>query len=388
MIKNKLEAMEFIVENDVKFIRLQFCDIFGTLKNVSITSTQIDQAFSDGIGFNELSVKGFETDNAGHNELLLFPDIATMNVLPCFFCDIKRHDGTIFESSSRNILKETMKRAKKKGFQIDISPKCQFTLFKTNTDGSILLETHDNAGYFDIAPLDKGENVRREICLTAEDMGLEIQYSHHSNDPGQHEIAFKYDNGLTSADNLITFKTIVKTIAQRNGLFASFMPKPMNDTDGNGLKINMTVTYNKEKLFVKKDGLSAASESFMAGILSHLNSITLVGKFDTISVNAFLEQLELGSPDPSCNPYLLYAALIEAGMEGVEQNLTLDEMDLNPSLPISLTRAIDYALADTLLQSTIGEKAFSEYVNEKKVEFESYNKSVHKWEMDRYLKNL
>ena len=233
------EIIQFVDDNDIKFIRLQFCDILGELKNISIMSSQLERAFKYGISFDASSIKGFL--DIEESDLFLYPDPSTLTILPWrpqegrvarFFCYIKKPNGEIFEGDTRYILKKTEEELWRKGYLSKVGPECEFYLFKRDDEGEPILIPHDLAGYFDVAPFDKGENVRREVCLTLEDMGLTPESSHHESGPGQNEIDFMYDGPLASADNFITFKNVVKTIASLNGLHGSFMPKPFIDKSG------------------------------------------------------------------------------------------------------------------------------------------------------------
>ncbi len=423
MVTTMKEASEFIAENDVKFIRLQFCDIFGQLKNISTNPAQLEHAITDGIGFDASSIKGFLNENESY--LLLFPDPTTMSVLPWrpqtgrvvrFFCDIKRPDGSYYEGDCRRKLKDAVKKAEGCGCHVYMGAECEFYLFETDENGKPLLVPHDNATYFDVAPSDKGENVRREICLTLEEMGLATETSHHESGPGQHEIVFKYANALSTADNLITFQTVVKAIAQKNGVHASFMPKPLNNFSGSGMHINISALNQGDNLFEKVNGsLKEPAKSFIAGILSHIKGITalsnpLINSYKRLGCGfeapkqinwhydnrsqliripdsqGSLSRMELRSPDPSCNPYLVFALLLHAGLEGLSENLPLfDEGQGTDILPETLQQAIEYLSRDQFIKDIIGEKIFNRFIKEKLAEIDCYNKTVHPWELDRYF---
>jgi glutamine synthetase len=234
MTNTQQEVMQFIKEQDVRFARLVFCDIFGQIKNISISASELERAFSSGISFDASSVKGFL--EVEESDLLLFPDPATLSILPWrpaqgrvvrFFCSIKKPDGTLFEGDTRSLLQETVRKAALQGYSFTVGPECEFYLFKTDENGRPTYQPLDEGTYLDVAPLDKGENVRREICLTLEQMGFYTERSHHESGPGQNEIDFKYGTPVEAADDFITFKSVVKTISDRSGLFASFLPKPM-----------------------------------------------------------------------------------------------------------------------------------------------------------------
>lgn len=353
------EVLQFVVENDVKFIRLQFCDIFGAVKNIAIMANELPRAFESGISFDASAVKGFM--NIEESDLYLFPDPATLVVLPWrpqqgrvarFFCDVKRANGEPFDGDGRTLLKKAVARAAGQGFVCEIGSECEFYLFELDEKGNPTKRPHDRAGYLDVAPLDRGENVRREICLTLEDMGIRPESSHHEQGPGQNEVDFRHADALSAADHLVTFKTVVKTMANRNGLYASFLPKPLPEFSGNGLHINLSLLHNGVNIF--KTGTeehSQEAESFIAGILQRVKEMTLFlnplvnsyqrfGSFEAPQYITWSHQnrsqliripagsgagarMELRSPDPSCNPYFAFALLIHAGLDGVQQKLPL-----------------------------------------------------------------
>lgn len=345
---SKEEVLEYISSEDVKFIKLAFCDVFGAQKNISILSTELKRAFEYGISFDASAISGFSDE--ANSDLLLFPDPSTIEVLPWrpmqgkvvrMICDIKNPDGTPFEADTRNILKNAVSYAKKNGIELNIGSEFEFYLFKTDDEGNPTDVPFDNAGYFDIAPFDKGENVRREICLTLENMDIFPESSHHEEGPGQNEIDFKYSDPLSSADNAVTFKSVTQTIAAQNGLHASFMPKPVKHAGGNGMHINISL---KDK---------SKTDSFIAGILENITGITaflnpIAESYQRLGRNKAplyvtwaegnrsqliripketdeRSRFELRSPDPMANPYLAYALLIYAGVAGVKANKELEK---------------------------------------------------------------
>ncbi len=376
---NKKEVLEYIESEDVKFIKLAFCDIFGVQKNIAIIASELERAFEYGISFDASAIQGFGDE--AKSDLFLFPDPSTIEVLPWrpmqgkvvrMICDIKNPDGTPFEMDTRNILRNAVQYAKENGLELNIGSEFEFYLFKTDDEGNPTDIPFDNAGYFDIAPLDRGENVRREICLTLEDMDIYPESSHHEEGPGQNEIDFKYSDPLSSADNAITFKSVTQTIAAKNGLYASFMPKPVKCSSGNGMHINISLN-DKSK-----------TDSFIAGILENICGITAFlnptyesyerlgrqkaplyitwaegNRSQLVRIPAETNErsrFELRSPDPAANPYLAYALLIYAGVEGVINgkelckpcNINLFNADLSitesiPALPKSLDEAIECA---------------------------------------------
>ena len=337
------DVLEFIEQEDAKFIRLAFCDIHGKLKNISIMPDEIKRAFSDGISFDASAIDGFDTEEK--SDLFLFPVPSTLNVLPWrpsqgkvvrMFCNIKYPDGRPFELDSRLILENAVKYAKDNGLTIYFGTEFEFYLFKADENGNPTDIPFDNAGYFDVAPEDKGENVRREICLTLLEMGMKPECSHHEEGPGQNEIDCKYSDAITAADNAINFITVVKAAALSNGLFADFSPKPIKNCSGNGLHINMSI---------KSDDGEDYTDRFIAGIMAHIKEMTAflnpcensykrlgekkAPKYNTWSrenrsqliripaATGEYKRIELRSPDPTVNPYLAFALLIYAGVDGI-----------------------------------------------------------------------
>lgn len=342
------EVKDFVREEDVKFIRLAFCDIYGKQKNISILPEELSKAFTDGISFDASAISGFGEETK--SDLLLFPDPSTLAILPWrpqsgrvvrMFCDIVRPDGTNFETDGRFILKKAVNKAKEKGITCNFGAEFEFYLLKTDTEGNPTKIPFDNASYMDIAPDDKGENIRREICLTLCDMGIRPESSHHEEGPGQNEIDFRYDNALKSADNATAFKSVVKTIAMRNGLYADLSPKPLLDKSGNGMHINISV---------KSEDGQDYSMNFMAGIMEHIADITAFlnpseasySRLGSMKAPKYVswsyqnrsqliripaakgeyKRIELRSPDPTANPYIAFAVLIYAGLDGIDKKLS------------------------------------------------------------------
>lgn len=415
------EVLEFIKDNDVKFIRLAFCDIFGMQKNIAIMPDELPRAFENGISFDASAIKGFM--NVEKSDLFLVPDPSSLSILPWrpshgrvvrFLCNIKYPDGTYFEGDARNILDTVVNDMMKLGYICKIGSECEFYLFEMDDLGNPTHTPHDYAGYCDIAPLDKGENVRREICLTLEEMNIIPESSHHEQGPGQNEIDFKYSNAMLAADNLITFKSVVKAVAARNGLYASFMPKPFEDKSGSGLHINMSLFKNGLNIFKNsKFEHSTESENFIAGILNRVceisaflnplvNSYERFGKFEAPkyitwshqnrsqliripAANGEYSRMELRSPDPSCNPYLAFALLIYAGIEGIKNSIPLENptnFDLYSAdkstlsninkLPENLSEALDLAAKSEFIKKVIPSVTVEKYINLKKQEYEKY----------------
>jgi len=411
------EVLEFVKENDVKFIRLGFCDPFGVQKNISIMSDELPSAFEYGVSFDAHAIGGFR--DVMQSDLLLFPDPATLTVLPWrpgpgrvvrFYCGIKNPDGSAFLHDSRYLLKRVVERSERMGYVCTIGAECEFYLFKTDENGEPTTSALDRGGYLDISPLDKGEDIRREICLTLEEMGIKPETSHHEQGPGQNEIDFKFGDALTSADNLLTFKSVVKAIAARNGLFASFMPKPVPNAAGSGLHVNLSLSQNGFNIFRNKnEGHSNIAESFIAGILSKTPEITLFlnplansyerfGAYEAPKYVSWSHQnrsqlvripaaigekvrMELRSPDPSINPHLAFALILAAGLEGIENGLVLPpavDADLYTAgegvvkdlalLPDSLEKSICLAKDSAFVKSVIGEELLAKYLAVKEAE--------------------
>ncbi|MCL2066472.1 MAG: glutamine synthetase family protein [Treponema sp.] len=427
------EVLDFVKENDVKFIRLAFCDLFGMQKNIAIMAEELESAFEGGVSFDAHSIKGFK--DVTDSDLLLYPDPVTLNILPWragpgrvarFYCDIKNPDGTFFTNDGRTILKNAAARADKMGYTCKVGAECEFYLFKTDDNGDPTLAAFDKGGYLDVLPLDKGEDIRREICLTLAEMGMQPEASHHEQGPGQNEVDFKFSNALEAADNLQSFKTVVKAIAERNALFASFMPKPIPDAPGNGLHVNLSLNQNGRNIFKNADTgeHSAVSENFIAGILSKSREITLflnptansyerLGKFDApkyvswspynrsqlIRIPAAAGEkvrMELRSPDPSVNPYLAFSLIISAGLDGIENKTDLPppvNMDLLAAeeaekiklerLPDSLTAAIGCAGKSEFIKTVIGENLFDKFLEAKQAEAVELEKAENRNEFYR-----
>lgn len=393
MIYTAREVYDFVRQEDVKFIRLAFCDVNGKQKNISITPDELPRAFSDGISFDASAIKGFG-DEVG-SDLLLFPVPSTLNILPWrsshgnvirMFCSMKYPDGTQFEKDSRMILQRAVDAAAAKGVSVQFGAEFEFYLFNTDEKGMPTDEPFDRAGYMDVAPEDRGENARREICLTLLEMGIKPESSHHEEGPGQNEIDFRYSDAMTAADNAMNFMTVVKAAAQRNGIYADFSPKPLPGESGNGLHINMSVKT--------ADG-EDHTNAFMAGVLAHIKEMTAflnptedsykrlgekkAPKYITWSpenrsqliripaAKGEYRRIELRSPDPTANPYIAYALLIMAGLDGIERELTAPEaVNVNlykadssvteplDRLPASLDEAVAVAEGSDFVRGVIG----------------------------------
>ena len=397
------EVLDFVQENDVKFIRLAFVDLFGALKNISIMPEELGRAFAGGISFDASAVKGFcDIDSS---ELFLRPDLNTLTVLPWrpqtgrvarLMCDCYTPDGQLFSGYSRTILRQQAEKARSRGYFFRIGTEYEFYLFKADEHGDVTLIPQDEADYMDVAPLDKGENIRREICLTLEAMHIQPESSHHEQGPGQNEIDFRYAGALTAADNAMAFKGAVRTIAAEYGLHASFLPKPLPGESGNGLHVNLSVVKDGINLFETVDGLiSLEAQSIMAGILRRIREISLflnplpssyqrLGKCEApsrinwsfgnrsqcIRIPACTSgsgRMELRSPDPACNPYLAFALIIAAAMEGLEEQLVLQEpLRDTGRLPEDINEAISAAEQSEFIRAVLPEDTLARYILEKK----------------------
>ena len=436
---SKEDILKLVEENDIKFIRLQFTDIFGSLKNVSITDKQLNRILENGCMFDGSSIEGFV--RIEESDMILKPELDSFTIFPWrpqqgkvarFICDVYRPDNTPFEGDPRNILKKVLKEAKELGYTMNVGPECEFFLFHTDEKGKPTTVAQDNGGYFDLAPTDMGENARRDMTLVLEQMGFEIEASHHEVAPGQNEIDFKYADALTTADNIMTFKLIVKTIAQRHGLYATFMPKPTFGVSGSGMHINMSLFKDGKNVFVDesdKNGLSKIAYNFIGGVMENIvgmiaitnplvNSYKrLVSGYEApvyiawsnknrsplIRVPAsknFEKRIELRCPDPSANPYLVLACLLRAGLKGIKEkteapnsveknifDMTVREREEEniKRLPRDLKEAILEMKKSELVRDVLGEHIFNKYIEAKTFEWDEYTKQVHQWEIDKYL---
>ena len=436
----KDDIFRMVEEEDVEFIRLQFTDIFGTLKNIAITSSQLEKALDNKCMFDGSSVEGFV--RIEESDMYLYPDYDTFEIFPWrpqqgkvarLICDVYTPDGKPFEGDPRWILKKTIKEANEMGYRFDVGPECEFFLFHTDDNGLPTTLSHEKAGYFDLGPNDLGENIRRDMVLTLEDMGFEIEASHHEVAPAQHEIDFKYDEALKTADNIQTFKMTVKTIAKRHGLYATFMPKPKFDISGSGMHINMSLATEEGKnIFADENGkigLSDDAYHFIAGIMKHargMSAITnplvnsykrLVPGYEAPVYIAWSAKnrspliripasrgngtrVELRNPDPTANPYLVLALCLAAGLDGIKNKIEVPEsVDCNiyemtpgerraagiENMPADLKEAVDCLVADEFLCSVLGEHITTKYVEAKMKEWENYTTRVSQWEIDEYL---
>ncbi len=435
----KEDIIRLVEEQDIEFIRMQFTDIFGQLKNVAITKSQIQKAVNNQIMIDGSSIEGFTRIH--ESDQYLYPDLDSFTVLPWrpqygkvarLICDVYNPDGTPFVGDPRGVLKKALKRAADMGYSFNVGPECEFFLFETDDEGRPTTKTGDEAGYFDLGPLDHGEGTRREICLNLEAMGFEIEASHHEVAAGQHEIDFKYDEALSAADKIMTFKLAVKTVAQKNGLHATFMPKPVFGINGSGMHTNMSLFKDGKNVFFDPNdarGLSKEAYSFIAGLLAHVRGMAaitnpLVNSYKRLvpgyeapcylawsasnrsaliripAARGQATRVELRCPDPSCNPYLELACCLAAGLDGIEKGMTppaeitenIFAMDRKTrhahgihSLPGNLSEAIDEMEKDELICQTLGEHVVEQYIQGKRKEWDAYRTYVSDWEIDKYI---
>ena len=435
----KADIIRMVEEENVKFIRLQFSDIFGMLKNVAVTASQLEKVLNNQIMIDGSSIEGFVRIN--ESDQYLQPDLDTFCIMPWrpmngkvarMICSVYNPDGTPFVGDPRNVLQRALEDAAALGYTFNVGPECEFFLFETDDKGQATVQPHDAAGYFDMSPLDHGETVRRDVCLALESMGFEIEASHHEVAVGQHEIDFKYADALTAADRIETLKLTVKTYASKNGLHATFMPKPIHGINGSGMHINMSLFKDgKNAFYDEKDplGLSATAYSFIGGLMEHVPGMAavlnpLVNSYKRLvpgyeapcyvawsasnrsaliripSARGNSTRVELRCPDPACNPYLALAVCLAAGLDGVKRGLKPAEQIKDNifamsqrereeagivSLPADLSQAITAMEKDQLVLDTLGVHAAEAYLMGKKQEWDEYRTSISQWELERYL---
>ena len=406
------DILDFVEDNNVKFVRFAFCDIFGTQKNIAVLANDLPKALEDGVCFDGSSIAGFM--KVEESDLVLRPDLSTVTILPWrptegrvmqFFCDVEKPDGQPFGGNCRGFLRSVNRKFKKLGITCNVGAECEFYLFENDDRGRPTRIPIDFGGYFDVAPLDAGENLRRDICLTMEQMGLAPQHSHHESGHGQNEVCFRYTTALKSADNLNTFKSTVKAIAARNGLFASFMPKPLANQPGSGLHVNISLLRDGKNLFDGDFAPDSEAGHFVAGILAHARELTafcnpVPNSYARLGANeaplyvSWSRQnrsqlvripqvkgdncrMELRSPDPACNPYLAIGLVLAAGLDGIENRMVLsapvNKNLFDPSmaeglgletLPASLEEAVQAAEESEFLRRVLPEQLASRYFTE------------------------
>jgi len=436
----KEEIYRLVQEQNVKFIRLQFTDILGTIKNVEIPVSQLEKALENKMMFDGSSIEGFV--RIEESDMYLYPDLDTFVIFPWtaekgkvarFICDIYHPDGTPFEGDPRSNLKRVLNEMKELGFtEFNVGPEPEFFLFRLDEKGAPTLELNDQGGYFDLAPTDLGENCRRDIVLELEEMGFEIEASHHEVAPGQHEIDFKYKDAVTACDDIQTFKLVVKTIARKHGLHATFMPKPLFGVNGSGMHCNLSLFKNGENVFYDKNGnleLSDTARQFIAGIIKHAPSFTAVTNPTVNSYKRLVPgyeapcyvawsarnrspliripasrglstRVEVRSVDPSANPYLAMAVQLAAGLDGIKNALTPPEpVDGNIyvmskeervenniiDLPDTLAKALSNLKEDEVIVKALGSHLFEHFVEAKEIEWDMFRTQVHPWEREQYI---
>ena len=433
------DILQLVEEEDVAFIRLQFTDIFGMMKNMAVTVSQLEKALDNRCMFDVSSVEGLSCEE--DSDMYLYPDPRTFEIFPWrpqqgkvarLICDVYRPDGTPYEVDPRYVLKKAIAEAAEEGYTMNVGPECEFFLFHTDDDGLPTTLTHEKAGYFDVGPLDLGENARRDMVLTLEDMGFEITSSHHEIAPAQHEIDFRYDEALVTADNLMTVKMVVKTIAKRHGLHATFMPKPRTETYGSGMHINLSLNRNGVNAFQSaddKNGLSREGYYFIGGLMKHIKAITCITNPTVNSYKRFVPgydapvyigwssktrgplirvpsgrgentRIELRSPDSTANPYLALAVLLMAGLDGIRnkieprhsidrniQKMTRqqrEELKID-ELPRTLKDAVDELEKDEFIQQVLGKDLAEKIIRARRKEYQAYSMQVTDWEITNYL---
>ena len=436
--KDKEYVLRLAKEHDVRFIRLWFTDILGVLKSVAITIDELEEALDEGIGFDGSAIEGFA--RIDESDMLAMPDPSTFCLLPWrpkenavarMFCDIVYPSGKPFEGDPRQVLKRNVALAGKDGLTFYVGPELEFFVFKS-AEAPVPV---DNGGYFDLTPLDVASDLRRDIILAMEDMGIGIEYSHHEAAPSQHEIDFRYTDALSMADNVMTYRLVVKEMAHKHGLYATFMPKPLADGNGSGMHVNMSLFKGPRNAFFDgkdKLHLSRQAKQFIAGVLKHAPEMTLVlnqwvnsykrlipgfeapvyvtwakhNRSDLVRVPRYTPgkesstRIELRSPDPACNPYLAFSVILAAGLAGIKQGIELpDAVEENvfamtpaerakrgiKTLPGSLGEAIALAEGSKLLRETLGEHVFQSFLQNKKIEHDRFRRAVTDYELKTYL---
>ncbi len=441
-IKDKEYVLKMAKENDVRFIRLWFTDILGFLKSFAITIDELENALEDGMGFDGSSIEGYA--RIDESDMIAMPDPNTFVLLPWrpkernavgrMFCDILRPGGEPYESDPRYILKKNLKRAADMGYTFYVGPELEFFYFKSPDAPEVL----DRGGYFDLTPLDVASDLRRETIVALEDMGIGVEYSHHEVAPSQHEIDMRYTDALTMADNAMTFRLVVKEVALSYGCYATFMPKPLEGENGNGMHTHMSLFYGDRNAFFDPNDkwhLSDVAKMFIAGLLKHAPEICIVcsqwvnsykrlvpgyeapvyltwarrNRSDLIRVPEYkpgkeqATRIEFRSPDPACNPYLAFACMLSAGLEGIEKGYEpppavernvyemteaeREELGIG-TLPADLWEAVQIAEKSELLRRTLGDTVFEKFIENKKVEWQRYRGVVTQWELDNYLSVL
>lgn len=430
------DVMRLVQEEDVEFIRLQFTDVSGNLKNIAVTVNQLEKALDNRCTFDGSAIDGFV--GVEESDMYLYPDLATFEIFPWrpqqgkvarMICDVYRPDGQPFAGDPRVVLKRALKDAADLGYTFEVGPECEFFLFNTDENAMPTTQTREQAGYFDIGPLDEGENARRDIVMNLEDMGLIIEASHHEVAPAQHEIDLRYDEALAAADNIMTFKLAARTIAKRHGLHATFMPKPKFGVNGSGMHINMSLHKDGRNVFGDGSGSSQAAYHFVGGIMKHVKGMAaitnpLVNSYKRLvpgfaapvyiawsktnrspliripSEGEAGTRIELRSPDSAANPYLTLAVCLKAGLDGILNQIEPPRsVDCNiygmtdeerralciEQLPGTLIEAVEELKRDPFILEVLGEHVARNYVAMKEAEWQKYRAHVSEWEIQEYL---
>ena len=428
------EILQMVEEEDVEFIRLQFTDMFGAIKNIAVTARELPRALDNRCMINGEQIAGMDMEKG--SDLYLSPILDTFAILPWrpqqgkvarMICDLYCPDGTPYKNSPRYILERVAKEAEQEGYTCYIDPECEFFLFHTDDNGMPTTVTHEKAGYLDMSPLDLGENARRDMVLTLEDMGMEVESSHHEAAPAQHEIDFSYGEVRDIADCIMTFKMAVRIVAKRHGLHATFMPKPKTEANGSGMHIQFSLIKNGENVFECADRPGELSEDayyFIGGLLAHSKEMALITNplvnsykrlvpgYDAPTELTWTEnnqnslvripvtrgdgiRVELRSPDASANPYVVLAVCLAAGLDGIKNKITptkssnLAAQDQQAEhLPETLKEAIDYFESSSWVKEVLGEEFCRQYVAAKKNEWLRYTRQVTDWEIAEYLYRL
>lgn len=440
MVQTKEDVLQAVAENDVKFIRTQFTDILGMIKSWAIPAENLEDAFEDGVMFDGSSIDGFTRIEESDMKLMLDP--TTFRMLPWrpsegavarIIGDVQLPDGTPFVGDPRYVLKTAIAEAEEMGYTMNMGPELEFFLFKLDEHGNPTTELTDTGGYFDFAPLDKAQDVRREIDYALEHMGFHLEASHHEVAPSQHEIDFRFGDVLATADNVVTFRYVVRSIAYHKGYYATFMPKPLFGVNGSGMHANQSLmTKDGENAFydpAASNGLSETATHYIGGLLSHIKEFTaltnpLVNSYKRLvpgyeapiyltwsdsnrssliripAARGKGTRVELRCPDPTCNPYLAFAVMLRAGLDGIKNKtdpgdstkrnvfeLTEDErIELGiDALPGNLKEAIDEMKQSKFVRSALGDHVFEQYITAKTTEWDNYKAQVHQWELDTYL---
>lgn len=426
------EILELVRDEDVEFIRLQFTDMFGTLKNIAVTARELPRALDNQCLVDGSQVAGVREGR--ETDMYLYPDINTFTILPWrpqqgkvarMLCDLYRRDGKPYISSSRYILNKIRDQVEKEGYTCYVDPECEFFLFHSDDNGMPTTVTHEQAGYLDMSPLDLGENARRDMVLSLEDMGIQVESSHHETAPAQHEIDFHYGEIGEMADRIMTFKMAVRSIAKRHGLHATFMPKPRSEVNGSGMHIHFSLYKNGRNVFEKEGRPGEASEEafyFIGGLLEHSKEMALITNplvnsykrlvpgyeapteltWSKSNQNSLVKlqlsrgediRIELRSPDAASNPYLVFAACLAAGLDGIKRKLTPakssncyeNEKEKPENLPENLKESIELFENSTWIREILGNEFCEKYVSAKKEEWSRYSTLVTDWEIKEYL---